>query len=166
MRTALDGVLAVDEGVVLVAVLVGVGQRNLDIFAFEVDDRVERRDRHILRQEVQETILRGIFLAVINECQAGIEVRVVTQQFLDIVVAKMVVLEEPFAAIGHELDDCTAAFGTGIGLNTGIGSQFALRKLCATCATIAEGLHGEERRQGVDGFGTDTVQTDGFLVRY
>ena len=163
MRTALDRVLTVDEGVVLVAVLVGMGQRYLDIFAFEVDDRVERRDRHVLRQEVQETILGGIFLTVIDERQARIEVRVVTQQFLDIVIAEMVVLEESFAAIRHELDDRTAAFGTGVGLNTGIGSQFALRELCATSAAIPERLHGEERGQGVDGFGTDTVQTDGFL---
>ena len=75
----------------------------------------------------------------------------------------MVVLEESFAAIRHELDDRTAAFGTGVGLNTSIGSQLTLRELCAAGAAIPEGLHGEERGQGVDGFGTDTVQTDGFL---
>ena len=53
MGTALDGVLAVDEGEILLVRLVGMGQRDLDIFAFDMDDGVERIDRHILRQQVQ-----------------------------------------------------------------------------------------------------------------
>ena len=163
VRTALDGVLTIDERVILIAVLVGVRQGNLDVFAHDMNDRVERRDGHILRQEVEQTVLGGIFLAVIDERQTGVEVRVVAEQLLDVVIAEMVVLKESFAVVGHELDDRTASLGTVIIENTGVGSQFALCELCATRFAFAVGLHSEERREGIDGFGTDTVQTDGFL---
>ena len=93
MCSALDGMLAVDEGVILIAVLVGMGEGNLDIFALDMDDRIKGRDRHILRQQIQQTVLGDEFLAVIDKRQAGIEVRIVAQQLLNIVIAEMIVLE-------------------------------------------------------------------------
>lgn len=42
MGAAHGGVLAVDEGVVFLAVVAGVGERDLDVLALEVDERVER----------------------------------------------------------------------------------------------------------------------------
>ena len=161
--SALDRVLTVDEGEILIAVLVGVGQRDLYIFAFEVNNRVERIDRHVLRQEVQETVLGGVFLAVIDQRQAGIEVCVVAQQFLDVIIAEMVILKESFAAIRHELNDGSPSLGAVIIEDSCVGGQFALCELRAACFAFPEGFYGKERREGVDGFGTDTVQADRFL---
>ena len=163
MCSALDRVLTVDEREILIAVLVGVGQRNLYIFAFEVNNRVERIDRHVLRQEVQETVLGGVFFAVIDQRKAGIEVCVVTEQFLDIIVAEMVIFEESFAVIRYELNDGSPSLGAVIIKDSCVGGQFALGELRAARFAFAEGLHGKERREGIDGFGTDTVQADRFL---
>ena len=93
MGTTLDGVLTIDEGVVLLARLVGMGERNLNILAFEVNDRVERIYRHIVGQEVEKTILGGIFVAVVIECESSIEVGIVAHHGLDELIAEVVVLE-------------------------------------------------------------------------
>ena len=45
---ALRGVLAVDKGVVLLTVLVGVGKRDLDILSLHVDDRIKGLACHIV----------------------------------------------------------------------------------------------------------------------
>ena len=163
VRTALDGMLTVDERVILVAVLVGVGEGNLDVFALDMNDRVERTDGHVLRQQVQQTVLGDKFLTVIDEREPGVEVSVVTQQLLDIIVAEMVVLEQSFAVVGYELDHRTAFLGTGIVHDVGVGDQFALFELGAAHLTLAVGLYGEERGERINGFGSHAVQTHGFL---
>lgn len=43
VRTALGGVLAVDKGVILLAILRGVGKGNVDVGPGEVDNGVEAR---------------------------------------------------------------------------------------------------------------------------
>ena len=50
VRTALYGVLAVDEREIFVVILVGMRQGYLNILALEVNNRIERIDGHILRQ--------------------------------------------------------------------------------------------------------------------
>ena len=114
VRTALDGMLAIDERVILIAILVSMGKCNLNIIALEVNNRIEGLNGHILREQVKQTIAGNEFLAVIRERETCIEVSVVPQQFLDIVIAETVVLEEPFAIIGYELDNRTAFLRTAI----------------------------------------------------
>jgi hypothetical protein len=47
VRTTLCGVLSVHEAVVLLSVVVRVGDRNLDVIADQVDDRIERLAVHL-----------------------------------------------------------------------------------------------------------------------
>ena len=49
---ALGGVLPVDKGVVLFAVLVGVCEGNLDVLSFQVDDVVKAFAGHVVFQQV------------------------------------------------------------------------------------------------------------------
>ena len=123
-----------------------MGQCNLDILAFEMDDRVERTNGHIFRQQVQQAVLGNEFFAVINQRQTRIEIGVVTQQFFDIVIAEMVVLKESFAVVRHELDNRTAFLGTVIVLDICVRSQLALCELCPAHLAFAVGLHGKETR--------------------
>ena len=70
MRTATEGILAIYERVVGFAIARAVRNRHLDILAFEVDNGVERLlARHILGQQIQQTILRVIRCAVELDCQ-------------------------------------------------------------------------------------------------
>ena len=66
--TALDCMLTIDERVVFIAVLISMGQRDLNIFAYDVNDRIERIDGHILRQQVEQTVLAHEAFAIIDEC--------------------------------------------------------------------------------------------------
>jgi hypothetical protein len=50
-------VLAVDERPVFLAVVVAVGERDLDVLALEVDDRVERLAAEFLGQEILQAVL-------------------------------------------------------------------------------------------------------------
>ena len=52
VRAAHGGVLAVDERPVFLAVVVAMGERDLDVLALEMDDRVERLAAQFLGQEI------------------------------------------------------------------------------------------------------------------
>ena len=77
MRTALRGVLTVDERVVFFSVLSGMGEGYLDVFAFQMDNRIKSGCRHVVVQEVYKTVARQDAVTVIDNGKSGIEVRVV-----------------------------------------------------------------------------------------
>ncbi len=56
--SSLGGVLAVDEGIVFLAILVSMGDHYLYVFTLQVDDRVEGFCRYIVVQEVEESMAR------------------------------------------------------------------------------------------------------------
>ena len=78
----LCGVLPVDEGVVLLAVLVGVGKGNFDVLAFEVYDVVQPLAGHVVLQQVFQPVAREDALAVVHERQSRVQIRVVAKECL------------------------------------------------------------------------------------
>ena len=50
--TALCGVLSIHEGVILLAILIGVCESNLNILSLHVDDRIQWINSHIISQKV------------------------------------------------------------------------------------------------------------------
>ena len=80
---ALRGVLAVDEGIVFLAALGGVGEGDLDVLADEVDRRIERLVFHFLAQQVQQAVLRAEFLAVENDRERRVQVGIIPAHLLD-----------------------------------------------------------------------------------
>ena len=82
MCAALCGVLAVDEGVIFLAVLVGMGEGYFDVLALEVDDVVEALAGHVVLQQVLQAVAREDALSVVDEGQSRVEVGVVAQQVL------------------------------------------------------------------------------------
>ena len=168
VRSALDGILAVDEGVVFVAGLVGVGECYFDVFAGDMDDGIERFGGHSLGEQVVEAVLGDEFLAVIYEREAGVQVRVVAKHGLYILVAEGIVVEQFLVVIGRELNH-RAALGFGFEAvlfdpvgdrdDAGIFDKFALMEGGAAGAVVTERLDDEIERKGINGFGADTVQT-------
>ena len=103
VRAAHRGVLAVDEGPVFLAVVVAVGERDLDVLALEVDDRVERLAAEFLGEEILQAVLGLERLAVEREREAAVEEGVVPQHVLDELGAELEVLAEE-RLVGRELD--------------------------------------------------------------
>ena len=87
VRPAHGGVLAVDEGVIVLAVAAGVGEGDLDVLVLEMNDRVERIAVEFVFEQVVQALVGFEFLAVVDNGQAAVEEGVVPQIF-DIVLAE------------------------------------------------------------------------------
>ena len=106
--SSLGGVLAVDEGVVFLAILVGMGEGYLDIVAFEVDNGIEGVIGHAVFQQVLQSVTRENAPPVVHDGKSGIQIGVVAQHVLHNVVMKPIVLEELGIVVGLEVDIGTA----------------------------------------------------------
>src|SRR5271157_5789396 len=95
-------VLAVDERPVFLAVVIAMDQRDLDVLALEMDDRVERLTAQFLRQEILQAVLGAEWFPIEREGEPAIEERIVPEHVLDELGPEFEVLSEQFL-IGGEL---------------------------------------------------------------
>ena len=109
---ALDGVLTVDERIVLLTILVGMRQRNLDVLALQVDNGIERVVGHAILQQILQTIARKDAATVVHDGQTGVQIGVVAEHVFHDIVVERVVLEQ--RVVGFEED---------------VGARFVLRGL-------------------------------------
>ena len=91
---ALSGVLTVDEGVVFLAALVGVGYGHLYVIPLKMNRRIERIGGHVVAQQIEQTVTRDVALAVENDGEAGIEESIVLDQRNDELIAVSIVAED------------------------------------------------------------------------
>ena len=57
---SLGGVLSVDEGIVFLAILVGVCKHHFNVVALQMYDRVERLRCHVLLEQVEKSVAREV----------------------------------------------------------------------------------------------------------
>ena len=93
MCTAQSGMLAVYEGIVFLAVLLGVRECYLYVLATKVADGVERLVIHTVVEKVGKTIARVDTPTVEHDGEPGVQVGVVAQHYLYELVAELVVFE-------------------------------------------------------------------------
>jgi hypothetical protein len=154
------GVLAVDEGPVFLAVVLAVGDGDLDVLALEVDDGVEGLAGEFLGEEVLQAVLRLEGFAVEREGEAAVEEGVVPEHVLDELGAELEVLAEELL-VGRELDEGAGAV-LGLG-DARLGFQFALLELDDLGLAVAERLGAVGEGEGVDRLLPDAVEADGLL---
>ena len=114
MRPALSGVLPIDKRIVAFVISVSVSHRHLDIFALEVNRRVEEVAPDTFGQQVEQPVFRDIRHPVEPYHQSGIEVGVVSNHRFD--VLEIVAVIAKYHGIGHKLHPCTVLFARGIGM--------------------------------------------------
>ena len=56
MRTALRGMLTIHKAMVLFTILIGMGKSYLNIFAFDMNDRIKWVYSHVVNQQILQTI--------------------------------------------------------------------------------------------------------------
>ena len=156
MRPAVTGVLTVDETEVVLAVVVGVGEGELDPILANVNDRVERRLlSQLLLEEIPQAILATKLLAVVQQGEATVEEGVVAQAVLDELLVPLEITED--LRIRRELDEGAVLLG---GLPAALFVHLlAAAEQGAPIAALAPAADLEVHREGVDRFGADTVQT-------
>src|SRR5690606_34415105 len=160
VRAAHRRVLAVDEGVVLLAVVAAVGHRDLDVLRLEVYDRVQRLTGQFLREQVFEALLRFEGLAVERQREPAVEVRVVPQHVLDEVGAELEIGAEELL-VGGKLD--VGAVLLVARLNAMVLLELAAFELDELALAVAHRLRAVGYGEGVDGLLANTVETDRFL---
>lgn len=88
------GVLAVDERVIFLAILVGVGKGYLDVFALHVHNGVKAVYSHVVGEQILQSMAAQDALTVIHDGEPCVEVSVVAEHgFYDFIV-KLIVFEQ------------------------------------------------------------------------
>ena len=94
VRTALRGMLTVDKGVILLAVLRGMGKGNVDALPREVDNGVKSRSRHVVVEQVLQAVAAENAAVVVEDGQSRIQIGVITQHILHVFTVETIVLKE------------------------------------------------------------------------
>ena len=109
--TALCGVLTIDEGMVFLTILVGMGEGYLDVLTLHVYDGIEAIGCHVVGEQILQTVTTGYAPAVVHDDEPLVEVGVVAQHRLHDVVVELIVTEEFVVAIRLKEDICTVFIG-------------------------------------------------------
>ena len=150
---ALRGVLAVYEAVVFLAILRRVGKGNLYVLALDMHDGIKGLRRHIVVEQVLQSVARKDATAVVEDGKARVQIGIVAQQRIYELVVETKVGEE--FHIGFEIDISTV-FLSGI-------ARFAAYQLAALkpglgIFPLPKAAHQKERAERVYRFQTDAVQ--------
>ncbi len=153
VRAPLGGVLPVDEGVVLLAVLVGVGECYLYVVSPQVYHRIEGVLGHVGFQKVEQAVARHEFLAVEIYRQPGVEIGVVAYQRHDIFLVEAESAEH--RGVGGEFHICAVGL-VGVGFGS-LLHQGAAGEGGRAHASVAAGAYHERGRQGIYGLDAHAV---------
>ncbi len=164
MRAAHRRVLAVHERVILLAVMPRVRDRHLDVLALQMDQRIQRLARQLLVQQIAQTVLRLVGLAVENQRQPAVQVGVVPEHLLDELGAKLELRAEE-RRVRRELHQRAVARARLRRDDLGLLGQFARREFHNLRLPLADRLRLVEGGQRVHRLLADAIQTDGFLKR-
>ena len=158
MGTSLCGVLAVDERVVLLAVLAGVGEGNLYVIALEMDDRVEGIGRHAVSKQVGKSVAGEDAPTIVHDSQTGVEVGIVAKHVFHDGCLEGVAREDGWVGLKPYL--CAVLVGGVVG---GIALQHATLESYRAHLAITEAGGGEVQAEGIDGLGTYAVEAYALL---
>ena len=146
--------LPVDKRVILFAILRSMRKGYIYIVSFQMDNRIESGRRHIIIEQIFQTVPADNAPAVEEDCQAGVEVGVVAQHRVDRLIFKMEVEKE---------------FGIGFKVNIGavlfvrvfvmIFLQTPAFKRCLVHPPFAITAHDKLQAQCIDGFQADAVKS-------
>ena len=160
VRAAQRGVLAVDEGVDVLAIAAAVGEGHLDVLRLQVDRGIEGLFVDGLVEQVEQAVLRFVLLAVEGEFQADVEVRIVAQHRVDVLGVVFIRLEE--GVVGDERDERAVFLRRGFRGEVG-RDENAFFVFEGERFAVPERLDGKPGGEGVGGLQADAVHTYRFL---
>ena len=160
MSTALGGVLTIHEGIVLLAILIGMGKGDLDIFALHVDYLIETLVGHIIGQEILQTMTAEDAATIVHDGESGVQISIVAEHRFHEIIVEGIVLEE--CIIRLEEDKGTVLV---LSIFHRVALQNTFLKLQMAHLSVAVRLYFEVGTEGIDRLHTHTVQTDALLER-
>ena len=158
--SALGGMLSVDKGVVLLAILFGMCERNLYVLTRHVHYRVQRFLRHGVDKQVFQSVAALYPLSVIHDGESRVKVSIVPEHGFHDVVMEGVVLEKVVAIIGLEEDVRTILI---VRLACLVAFQNTLLEHQVAHHAVPVALYLKTGTEGVHRLHADTVQSDALL---
>ena len=137
-----------------------MGERYLNIFAFQVDYRIQSISAHTVFQQVLEAMARQNASAIVHYCKTCIKVSIVTEHVLHYVIVEMILQEK--SAIRLKIDICSVLV---LRIFCFVCQQDATFKCSASHFTVAIRCYLEVRAKSVHGFHTHAIKTYRFLER-
>ena len=92
--TTLCCMLTIHERVILLAILIGVCESNLNILSLHVNDRIQWINSHIISQKVLQTMSTKYTTAVVHDGQSCIQIGIVTEHLLYYIIMEAIIFEE------------------------------------------------------------------------
>lgn len=161
MGTPLGCVLAVDKGIILLAVMVGVGEHHFYVFSFEMNYGIEGIANEIRLKQVEQSVATEKALAVEGQRQPRIQIRIVAEH-----VAHILHTEFEFAkqlAVGQKLHKgAVAVFGIGR-RRLVFAHHVAALEVHRNALAVAHAGYHALGAQGVYGFQANAVKTHRLL---
>ena len=105
MSTSLGSVLTIDEGIVFLAILIGMGKGYLNILALHVNNLIETLIGHIVAQKVLQTMTAEDTATIVHDGETCIQISIVAEHRLHDVIMETVVLEKRI--VWFEKDEST-----------------------------------------------------------
>ena len=81
--------LTVDERVVFLAILVGMGEGNFYILPFEMDDGVDALGGHVIVQQILQAITTQNAPAAIHDGKTRVQIRIVVEHDLHDIIMEL-----------------------------------------------------------------------------
>ena len=158
MGTALSGMLTIDEGIVFLTILIGMGEGNLDILAFQVDYRIKSVVGHTIVQQIFQSMTRQDTPIVIHNGKACIQVGIVAEHILHDIILELIVLEQ--GIIGLKEDECAVLI---LRILRDVAHHLSALEYSLTHFSVAIAPDFEMGTQRIDSLHTDTIQSDRLL---
>ena len=156
--STLGSVLTVNERVILLTILVSVGKSQFDVSTLQVDDVIQAIHRHIVFQQVFQTVTRENLLTVIYDGKSCIQISIVLEQVLYCVIMIGIAGEE--GVVRLEIDIGTSRFGSRL---SDIAHEFATFELGYSHHSIAKTAYLKVGTEGIDSLQTYTIKSHTFL---
>ena len=102
MRSTLCGVLTIDETMIFLTILIGMRESDFYIFSHDMHNRIKSVVRHVIVQQIGQTIAAFDATTVIHNRQSTVQIGVVTEHCLHNIIVKTIVLEERI--VGFKVD--------------------------------------------------------------
>ena len=104
MSSPLGGVLAIDEGIVFLTILISVGKGHLYIVTLKMYDRIEGVTGHTVFQQILQSMTREYSPTIIHYCQSNIKICIITEHILHNLIMELIVMEHRW--VGLEIYKC------------------------------------------------------------
>ncbi|MPM43742.1 hypothetical protein SDC9_90419 [bioreactor metagenome] len=157
MRAALRGVLPVYKRIDFLSVIfMTVGKRKFKITFFNMNDRINNLPVNVALEQIEQSILRFVFVAVEIDAKAFVQVCIIPEQPVNMLLQIFIFAENVFIRCPRNAGSTLI----GAGCIFGLFYQISFAEIGNDLFAIAHGFNPESRSKSIYRLGSHTVESD------